>query len=154
MTSLHDRRTAQGGGNPPGGYGPPGPPGGYGPPGPPGGYGPPGGFGPPGPPYGAPLPPGGSPFGAPNAALKKQAQTWLLVSVGSVVLCSSCFGIIGGILCYMAMLAADQGNLSDAANKLKWGKIITIVGFVLGLVISVVVVAIYAAQIIAHFSST
>src|ERR1041384_6779493 len=64
---------AQGGGYPPGGYGPPGgggygppgsPPGGYGPPGsPPGGYGPPGGsppgYGPPGGGYG---PPGGGGF--------------------------------------------------------------------------------------------
>src|SRR6478736_545150 len=65
---------AQGGGYPPGGYGPPGgggygppgsPPGGYGPPGsPPGGYGPPGsppgGYGPPGSP---PSPPVGSGLG-------------------------------------------------------------------------------------------
>src|SRR4051812_2789281 len=45
---IPEARSAQGGGAPPGGYGPPGP-GGYGPPGP-GGYGPPGagGYGPPG----------------------------------------------------------------------------------------------------------
>src|SRR6478609_6045020 len=62
---------AQGGGYPPGGYGPPGgggygppgaPPGGYGPPGsPPGGYGPPGGAPPGG--YG---PPGGGGYGPPG----------------------------------------------------------------------------------------
>jgi hypothetical protein len=73
LESIH----AQGGGNPPGGYGPPGgggygppgapPPGGYGPPGapPPGGYGPPGappgGYGPPGAPPGGYGPPGGAP---------------------------------------------------------------------------------------------
>src|SRR6478735_4967281 len=57
----------QGGGYPPGGYGPPGG-GGYGPPGaPPGGYGPPGsppgGYGPPGSPPGGYGPPGGAPPG-------------------------------------------------------------------------------------------
>ncbi|HET7541278.1 MAG TPA: hypothetical protein VFK05_15475 [Polyangiaceae bacterium] len=65
---------AQGGGYPPGGWGPPGgpppgsPPGGYGPPGsPPGGYGPPGsppgGYGPPGSPPGGYGPPGSPPGG-------------------------------------------------------------------------------------------
>ena len=112
---------AQGGGYPPGGYGPPGP----------------GGYGPPGP---------------PNSPIKKEAQTWLIVSLATVVMCTSCFGIIGGALCYMAMQAADQGNLADAANKLKWGKIITIVGLLLGLVVTVVVVGMYAAQIIASLS--
>lgn len=161
-----------GGGNPgnpgsPGGYGPPGggpggpgAPGGYGPPGGPGGYGPPGypppgGYGPPGAPYGAPYsppaggPPYGPPIGSPNADLKKRAQTWLIVSAASVILCSSCFGIIGAVLCYMAMQAADQGNLTDGENKLKWGKIITIVGFAMGIVLSIVFGAIYITQIIA-----
>src|SRR6185369_13741010 len=60
---------AQGGGYPPGGYGPPGGGGGYGPPGgpPPGGYGPPGsppgGYGPPGSPPGGYGPPGSPPGG-------------------------------------------------------------------------------------------
>ncbi|HYQ28349.1 MAG TPA: hypothetical protein VER04_14065 [Polyangiaceae bacterium] len=67
--SLESSR-AQGGGYPPGGYGPPGapPPGGYGPPGapPPGGYGPPGGggYGPPG--GGGYGPPGGGGYGPPG----------------------------------------------------------------------------------------
>jgi len=148
----------------PGGYGPPGgPPGGYGPPGGPGGYGPPGyppqgappgGYGPPGSPYGAPFPGPGGPYGAPpagspNAELKKRAQTWLIISAASVILCSSCFGIIGAVLCFMAMQAADQGNLADGENKLKWGKIISIVGFAIGVVLSIVFGAIYITQIIA-----
>ena len=145
-----------GGGGPgspggPGGYGPPGGPGGYSPP----GYPPPGGYGPPGAPYGAPYPsatggpPYGPPVGSPNADLKKRAQTWLIVSAASVILCSSCFGIIGAVLCYMAMQAADQNNLSDGENKLKWGKIITIVGFAIGIVLSIAFGAIYITQIIA-----
>jgi len=154
-----------GGGGPgsPGGYGPPGGPGGYGPPGGPGGYGPPGyppqgappgGYGPPGSPYGAPFPGPGGPYGAPpagspNAELKKRAQTWLIISAASVILCSSCFGIIGAVLCFMAMQAADQGNLADGENKLKWGKIISIVGFAIGVVLSIVFGAIYITQIIA-----
>lgn len=145
---------AQGGGGygpPPGGYGmppggmPPGgmPPGGM-PPGgaPPGGM-PPGGQGmPPGGQYGAPMaPPGGGPMpGGPpgaggNEELKKQTKTWLIISIVSMVVCCNlCFGLIGAIFCYMASSAVDQGNIADAQSKLKWGKIITIVGIVLGLI--------------------
>lgn len=160
----------------PGGYGPPGGPGGYGPPGgsgygPPGGggYGPPGGGGgyaPPGyPPAGAPpggygppggayQPPGMGPgFGPPgnpqNTELKKKAQTWLIISAVSFFLCSSCFGIIGGVLCFMAMQAADQGNLTDGENKLKWGKIITIVGFAISVLLGLVFAGIWIAQLVA-----
>src|SRR5205814_211715 len=127
----------------PGGYGPPGGPGGYGPPGGPGGYGPPGyppgappaGYGPPGTPYGAPYPGGpalGPAGGPPNAELKKKAQTWLIISAVSSFACGGCFGIIGGVFCFMAMQAADQGNLADGELKLKWGKIINIAGFAIG----------------------
>jgi len=118
-----------------------------------GGYGPPGGYG--GPPPGAPAggygaPPGGdrppepprfgAPYGdgAPSAAreLKKQATTWLIVSGVSFLLCSgvNCFGLIGAILCFLAMQAADQGHVLDAESKLKWGKIITVTGAVLSLI--------------------
>ncbi len=159
MTSAHDPRQAQGGGygppGGPGGYGPPGGPGGpggYGPPGGPGGYGPPGypppgappgGYGPPGTPYGAPFPapPGGPVFGppgGPNSELKKKAQTWLIISAVSFFVCSSCFGVIGAVLCFMAMQAADQGNLTDGENKLKWGKIITVAGFAISTVLIIV----------------
>ena len=40
-------------------------------------------------------------------------------------------GIIGAILAYMAGQAVDQGNTADAESKLKWAKILTIVGVVL-----------------------
>lgn len=123
-----------------GGYGPP--PGGYGG-APPGGYGaPPGGM--PGAPPGAPMgPPGGMPMappggmGAPvmgggNPELKKQTQTWMIISLVTWFMCGNgCFGLIGAILCYMAGQAADQGNVADAESKLKWGKILTIVGLVI-----------------------
>jgi hypothetical protein len=85
--------------------------------------------------------------------LKKQAQTWLLISAASVFFCTSCFGLIGGALCFMAMQAVDQGNLADAGNKLKWGKVITVVGCILGLVVTVGFVAIYARVILERFTS-
>jgi hypothetical protein len=137
------------GGHPPGGGYPPGapPPGGYGPPGggyppaaPPGGYGPPagypsnpGGFGPPGGGYGAP------PGPTPNIELKKQATTWLIVAVATFFFCGgvNCFGVIGGILCFLAMQAADQGQSEDAESKLKWGKIVIISGGALALILMV-----------------
>ena len=127
---------AQSGHGPPGAYGPPaagGPGGGYGPPaGGPDGYGPP------------PGPPGA------NLELKKQATTWLIVSAVSFLLCSgvNCFGLIGAILCFLAMQAADQGHLLDAESKLKWGKIITVTGAVLsaiGLVLSLLYYFVIAA---------
>jgi hypothetical protein len=104
------------------------------------------------------MPPGGGapygpPGGSPNPELKKQATTWLIVSAVSAVLCTCCFGLIGAVFCFMAMQAADQGNLADAESKLKWGKIITIVGLVMGVIGTVVSVLIYAAEIAAMFAS-
>jgi len=128
-----------GGGAPPGGYGPPGggypPPGGYGPPG--GGYPPPGGYGgypPPG--YNpAPLPIPPQPPG-PGADLKRQATTWLVIAVVTFFFCGgiNCLGVVGAILCFLAMQAADQGNLSDAESKLKWGKIVVVAGAALSFI--------------------
>ena len=159
MTSAAAPLEAQGGGYPPGGYGPPagyGPPGGAAPPGAPGGYGPPsppgapGGYGPPAPPYGAPYPPpvAGAPFGPPaprDPEFKKRAQLWLIIAASSSVLCSCFIGVIGAYFCYAAMQASDQGNRDDAENKLRWGKIITIVGLVVGTLLSILSV-IYAAR--------
>ena len=115
-----------------GGYGPP--PGGYGPPaGAPGGYGQP----PPGLPGGAyGPPPGGMPVGPPpggaNPQLKSQAQTWLIIAIATFFVCGSgCFGIIGAVLAFLAMQAADQGNVADAQGKLKWAKILVIGGTVI-----------------------
>lgn len=127
-------RLSQGGGYPPGGgYGAPPPGGGFGPPGQPGGYGPPG-YGPPG--YG---PPGAVGSADPDSAqVKKQAQTWLLVGALSALACTCCFGVIGAIFAHMAVQAVDHGNLADAKNKLLWGKIITIVGLVVGVVMTIV----------------
>lgn len=129
---------AQGGGYgpPPGGYGPPGgAPGGYGaPPGAPGGMpgapmGPPGGM--PMAPPGGGMPPGMGGGGA-NPELKKQTQTWLIIALVTWFLCGNgCFGIIGAILAYLAGQAADQGNIAEAESKLKWAKMLTIIGVVL-----------------------
>ena len=67
----------------------------------------------------------------------------------SAFFCTCCFGLIGAVFCFMAMQAADQGNIADAESKLKWGKIITIVGLVIGVIGSIVSVLFYAAQIAA-----
>ena len=91
----------------------------------------------------------GPPGGSQLPELKKKAQTWLIISAVSFFVCGSCFGVIGGVLCFMAMQAADQGNLADAENKLKWGKIISVVGFAIGIVLSLVFGAIWIAQLIA-----
>jgi hypothetical protein len=175
MTSAAASRQAQGGGYgppggsggpPPGGYGPPsggyGPPGGY-PPGgyppggyPPGGY-PPGGYPPGGYPPGpsAPYPPpgGGPPYGGSlDPQFKKRAQLWLIIAAASSVLCTCLFGVIGAYFCYIAIQASDQGNKEDAENKLRWGKIITIVGLVAGVILTIVSV-IYTAKLTEYLTN-
>jgi hypothetical protein len=61
---------------------------------------------------------------------------------------ANCFGVIGGILAFLAMQAADQGNTEDGEAKLKWSKIVTISGAALGL-ITVVLGAIWYFVVIA-----
>jgi hypothetical protein len=64
---------------------------------------------------------------------EQQAVIWLAISLASSVFCVSlCLGIIGAIFCYLAIQAAKQGLMADAQDKLKWGKIVTLVGSVLG----------------------
>ncbi|MFZ5897476.1 MAG: hypothetical protein ACOY0T_40875 [Myxococcota bacterium] len=135
MQLPSDAVFVQGGGHapPPGGGYPGGPPA--------GGYGYPPGQGGPGgdPPGGYPAPHYAQPAGAPQAPhgpgadIKKQATTWLIVAAVSFFFCGgiNCLGVIGAILSFLAMQAADQGNLSDAEAKLKWGKIVIVTGAVL-----------------------
>jgi len=66
--------------------------------------------------------------------LHKQATTWLVISLASSVVCVSLLlGVGGAVFCYLAMQAADHGLTADAEAKLKWGKILTLVGSVMGL---------------------
>jgi len=79
-----------------------------------------------------------APFRAqPEAAaqdLHRQATTWLVISLASSVFCVSlCLGIGGAVFCYLAMQAAGHGLTADAEAKLKWGKILTLVGSVMGM---------------------
>jgi hypothetical protein len=62
-----------------------------------------------------------------------QATTWLVISLVSSVFCVSlCLGIGGAVFCYLALQSAGQGLLRDAQEKLKWGKILTLVGSAIG----------------------
>jgi hypothetical protein len=66
--------------------------------------------------------------------LHRQATTWLGISLLSSVFCVSlCLGIGGAVFCYLAMQSASQGFSDDAADKLKWGKILTLIGSVMGI---------------------
>jgi hypothetical protein len=76
------------------------------------------------------LPPDAS---AAARASYQQAQSWLLISLASSVLCVGlCLGIGGTVFCYLSMQAVTQGQLADAEEKLKWGKILTLTGSVIG----------------------
>ena len=93
---------------------------------------------------------GGAPGGG-NEELKKQTKTWLIISAITAVFCwNCCFGVIGAVFCYLAMTAADQGNVADAQAKLKWGKIITIIGIVLGILAQIGYAVQYALAMMAH----
>jgi len=66
-------------------------------------------------------------------AAYQQAQHWLLISLASSVLCVGlCLGIGGAVFCYLSMQAASDGLLADAEDKLKWGRILTLTGSVIG----------------------
>lgn len=67
--------------------------------------------------------------------LHQQAVTWLVISLGSSLLCVSlCLGLGGAVFCYLAMQSASHGLLADAEVKLKWGKVLTLVGSVMGVI--------------------
>lgn len=126
-----------------GGYGPP--PGGM-PPG--GGMGAPGGYGAP-PPGGAPMaPPGGGmmPGGMPGGGgmgggnieeVKKQVQTWLILSFVSFFCGCGILSIVPILFAFQAKTAAEQGNAQGALDKIKISKICVIIGWVL-LVIAII----------------
>jgi hypothetical protein len=59
-----------------------------------------------------------------------------VISVVSALACNGwCLSLAGGIMCFLAIQAADQGNLADGEAKLKWGKILTVAGIALGLLL-------------------
>jgi hypothetical protein len=73
---------------------------------------------------------------APTAReLHRRASTWLALSLVSSVACLSlALGVGGAVFCHLAMQAAAQGLISDAAAKLRWGQILTCAGSALGAV--------------------
>ena len=78
-----------------------------------------------------------SPQPAAAQELQQQAKTWLLISLLSSVVCVSlCLGIGGAVFCYLAAQSAAQGLTADAEAKLKWGKILTLSGSVMGICIT------------------
>jgi len=89
----------------------------------------------------------------PNAELKKEATTWLIVSAATSFFCTfgCCFGIAGAVFCFLAMQAADQGNVADAEAKLRWGKIITLCGVGIGFLGTLISLLLHFAAIAASF---
>ncbi|MEO6600372.1 MAG: CD225/dispanin family protein, partial [Polyangiaceae bacterium] len=77
---------------------------------------------------------------------------WLIIAAASSMLCTCLFGVIGAYFCYIATQASEQGNRQDAENKLRWGKIITIVGLVVGVIMSIASV-VWAAKLAALLTS-
>jgi hypothetical protein len=73
----------------------------------------------------------------PDGDLKKEATTWLFAGAATFFLCGcfNLFSVIGGVLCFLSMQAAEQGHLEDAEAKLKWGKILIVSGSVLTLLV-------------------
>jgi hypothetical protein len=67
---------------------------------------------------------------SPDGDLKKEATNWLIAGAATFFLCGcfNLFSVIGGVLCFLSMQAAEQGHVEDAEAKLKWGKILIISG--------------------------
>jgi hypothetical protein len=86
--------------------------------------------------------------------LKKQATTWLIVSAASFFLCGgNCLALVGAIMCFLSMQAVDQNNLTDAESKLKLGRTLTIVSFVLtalAIIGFIVYYVVFAAAVVAN----
>jgi hypothetical protein len=87
-----------------------------------------------------------SPFHPPQApesrALHQTATIWLAVSLVSSIACASlCLGLGGAVFCFLSMQAATHGLLDDARDKLKWGKVLTLVGSGIGLLSTLVSLA-------------
>jgi hypothetical protein len=85
--------------------------------------------------------PEASPLASPAAVaqdLRRRANTWLIVSLVSTLLCLSlALGTGGAIFCYLAMQSASQGLIDDAEAKLKWGQILTVAGSALGILTAI-----------------
>jgi hypothetical protein len=86
--------------------------------------------------------------------VKKQATTWLIVSAASFFLCGgNCLALVGAIMCFLAMQAVDQNNMADAESKLKLGRTLTIVSFVLTALIAIaftIYYVVFAAAVVAN----
>jgi len=84
-----------------------------------------------------PAPPLASQATAPPE-LVQQARLWLTIAAMSSVFCLSlCLGVIGVVFCHLALESARQGYVADAEDKLRWGKIVTVAGAVLGVTTAV-----------------
>ena len=99
------------------------------------GFGPPAGSPPGG--YG-PFPPAGAVSASAND-LERRAKVWLGVALLSSVVCGGgcLLGLTGAVMCFLAQKAAEQGNLADADQKLRWGQILTLSGVALGLIVAI-----------------
>ncbi len=90
---------------------------------------PPGGYG-----SFSPHPAAGTPVGS-ASELEHRAKIWLGVALLSSVICGGgcLLGLTGAVMCFLAQKAAEQGHVGDAAQKLRWGQILTLSGVALGL---------------------
>jgi hypothetical protein len=80
---------------------------------------------------------GGPPPGGGVVELERNAKLWLGVSLLCAVVCGGgcLLSLTGAVMCFLAQKAAEQGHLSDAQQKLRWGQILTGSGIALGLLV-------------------
>jgi hypothetical protein len=68
--------------------------------------------------------------------------------VSSLLCLGGCgFPVIGALFAYLAGRAIDEGNVADAEAKLKWSKILSVIGPIITLVLLVLAVAAFGANI-------
>ena len=63
------------------------------------------------------------------AELVRSSRLWLTIAAASMLLLVTSFSaLISVVLCHAASRAAQDGQFADARAKLRWGKIVAVVG--------------------------
>ena len=88
-------------------------------------------------------------YAAPVAA-KPKTTGMIVFSIINMLCCGGLFGLIALIF---AIMAGSAATYEDGVKKLKTAKTLNIVGLIIGVVMWVIIIAVYGAMIVAAISS-
>jgi hypothetical protein len=70
--------------------------------------------------------------------LGRIARRWLALSLGTLLFGGCCFGLVGASFQLLAIQALGHGAVRDAQEKIYWGRIITIAGTIMQVLLLVI----------------